>query len=179
MSTAILFRMQAGFPGDVNRTHPASIVPRLNDATSPVLTAGLVAMYNGAANDVRSVATGDEQTPGTTSLAVAGIAVRDYPVQQPTATTFGAPATIGAPEALPAGGFISVLVEGFIMGVVVGTPNLGDPVYVWAAASTGAHIQGGFEATALDGSTFAIPGATFNGPPDTSQNVEIQLIRVR
>lgn len=176
MATAITFRMQAGFPGDVNRMHPASILPALNDGTSPVLTAGLVAMYNGASNDVRSVATGDEQSDGDTPLSIAGITVRAYPAQQATASTFGAPATLGGPEALASASIIDILISGLIMGVVVGTPNKGDPVFVWAAASSGAHIQGGFEATASDNNTFAIPGAFFNGPPDSSGNVEVMLI---
>lgn len=178
VSTAIKYRMQAGFPGDVNRTHPASIVGRLNDPSAPVLTAGLVCLYNGASNDVRSVAAGDAQSTGTTALAIAGITVRSYPIQQATASQNYAPATIGSPETLPAGGVIDVLTLGYIMGVVVGSPNLGDPVYVWASASSGSHVQGGFEASASNTNTFAIAGATFNGPPDTLGNVEIQLNRV-
>lgn len=175
MTTALLYRMQGGFPGDVNRTHPASIVPALNDASTPVLTAGLVAMFNGASDDVRSVATGDAQSNGTTTLRIAGVTVRSYPIQQPTAAVAYAPAAIGAPEPLPAGQYIDVLDDGFIMGVVVGTPNKGDPVYIWASASSGAHIQGGFEASSSGTNTFGLDNAYFNGPPDSLGNVEVRV----
>ena len=174
MSTAILYRMQAGFPGDVNRAHPASVVPVLNDASTPVLTAGLVAMFNGASNDVRSVASGDAQTPGTTVLRPAGVTCRAYPIQQTTAGTAYAPASIGAPEPLPAGAAIDILNNGFIMGIVNGVAQKGATVYVWAAASSGNHVQGGFEAASTDGSTFALPASCyFNGPADSLGNVEI------
>lgn len=176
MSTAIAYRMGAGFPGSVNRTHPASIFPILNDPSTPVLTAGLVIMYNGSAQDGRSVAAGDAAGNGTDIKKIAGISVRAYPVQQPTAATAYAPASIGAPEPLPAGAMIDRLTIGAIMGVVNGSPNLGDPIYVWAAASSGAHVQGGFEASPSAGNTFQLPATvTFNGPPDVNGNVEIAV----
>lgn len=172
MSTAILYRMQAGFPGDVNRTHPASIVPILNDPTSPVLKPGQVGIYTGAAQSMRAVASGDAAANGTDVKHIAGIAVRSFPVQASTPNAnFDAQ---GFGNGLLPAGIVDRLQSGFIMVVVNGTPNLGDPVYVWAAASTGNHVQGQFESASSATNTFALPSTCyFNGPPDASGNVEI------
>lgn len=173
MSTAILYRMGAGFPGDVNRTHPASISPILNDSATPVAFAGQVAMFNGASNDARAVVAGDAAANGTDVKRIAGIAVRAYPVQAVNPAANYDAQSLGA-SALPAGTVIDTLRSGFIMGVVNGAPNLGDPVYVWAAASTGSHVQGQYEASSSATNTFALPnGSYFNGPPDVNGNVEI------
>lgn len=173
MSTAILYRMQAGFPGDVNRTHPASLVPILNDPTNPVAKPGQVGLYNRAAQTMRAVASGDAVTNGTDPVHIAGIAVRAFPIQSATPPGNYGAETIGG-GSLPSG-IVDRLQSGFIMGIVNGTPDLGDPVYVWAAASTGNHVQGQFEASATAGSTFSIANAEFNGPPDSLGNVEVNV----
>lgn len=175
MTTAILYRMRAGFAGDVNRSHPASILPIMNDPTAPVLLPGQVGMYNGSADTMRAVVAGDAAGNGTDTKHIAGIAVRSFPIQGSTPPGNFAAETIGG-GALPAGVVVDRLLSGAIMGVVNGTPNLGDTVYVWAAASSGAHVQGQYEAASSAGNTFALPStAFFNGPPDSTGNVEIYV----
>ena len=43
---AITYRMGAGFPGDVTRTHPVDIFPRLADTTNPPTLAGQGVIYD-------------------------------------------------------------------------------------------------------------------------------------
>jgi hypothetical protein len=164
---AFQFRSNAGFPGRVNRTHPASIVPYLNDATNPVLLYGLGCVVNPGGNDVRGFETGD-----TTAAALFGISVSPFPFQASTGSAFGGAAfgvAVPAP-ALP----IDILKSGFIMVTVNGSPNLGGAVDVWFAASGGGHTQGGFEATHTGGSSVTLTSNTYwNGPPDPNGNAEL------
>lgn len=165
---AFQFRMGAGFPGDVNRTHPASIEPALIDASAPPTAYGQAVLVDATTQGVRPFAAGD------TAVTVAyGVTVRPYPTQQSSGSNFGA-ASFGAATP-PASGVTDVLRLGYIMGTVpVGqAPVKGGAVYVWCAASSGAHVQGGFEASATGGSTAALANATFNGSPDANGNVEI------
>lgn len=169
--TAFTFRMGAGVQGDVTRTHPANIMPHLNDGTNPVLAYGLACMFDGTADTVRQMASGDN---GSTAIAIAGITVRPFPTQPATASQDygGAAYGSGAPSANAA---VDVMQQGSIIGPVVGTPVLGGAVYVWCAASSGSHVQGGFEASATGGSTVPVSNAYFNGPPDANGLGEIVL----
>lgn len=165
------FRMGAGFAGDVNRTHPASVEPAFNDAANPVLSAGLACLINAGKNGVRQVAAGD-----TAVTKIYGVAVRAYPLQDPgTSNPYGA--TGQGAEALPSGQAIDVLRSGYINVPVVGNPGKGDAVFVWVAASGGGHTQGGFEAAASAGNTAAIANAQFNGAPDSNGITEIVVSR--
>lgn len=72
---AFSFRMGAGFPGDVNRTHPASILPGLMDVSDPVRLYGdavlldsVNASYRGLLGDDADLAT-PVQAAATTSTA--------------------------------------------------------------------------------------------------------------
>jgi len=163
------FRMGAGFAGDVNRTHPASIEPVLNNVTTPVTAFGQPVLIDTATQSARPFAAADQSD----SIAAGyGVAVRPYPYQQMTASNFGE-ATIGA-GAVQAGA-IDVLRSGYIMVKLAagGTPKKGQPVYVWSAATSGNHIQGGVEAAFTTTKTTELLNATFNGSPDASGNVEI------
>lgn len=163
------FRMGAGFPGDVNRSHPASIEPCLIDASAPPSAYGQAVLVDATTQGVRPFTVGDT---GVTALY--GVTVRPYPVQQASATSdFGA-ASIGAATP-PTSGVIDTCRLGYIIAKVPAgqTPVKGGAVYVWCAASSGSHIQGGFEASSTGGSTASLANATFNGSPDASGNVEI------
>lgn len=71
-------------------------------------------------------------------------------------------------------GECNVMTFGYMTVVCnAGTPAAGGTVYVWTAASSGAHVQGGIEAAATAGSTIAIPNCRFMGPADASGNCEI------
>jgi hypothetical protein len=168
---AFQYRMGAGFPGDVNRTHPASIEPTLIDSNSPPLGYGLAVVVDPTTQGVRQMAAGD-----STLDAIYGITVRPFPTQQSSASNYGA---IGIGSATPpTSGVMDVLRSGYIMGQLSGAtqPVKGGRVYVWVAASSGGHIQGGFEAAATGGSTIQLDEKTyFNGPADASGVVEVSF----
>ena len=174
---AIQFRMQGGFPGDVNRTHPATITPELMDSVSPVAAYGYPCLIDSAADagqgGIRGFATTDHSD--ATPVAAWGVLVRPYPTQQQNSTNYGA-ASIGAATP-PTSGVVDTLRSGFIsVAIPAGqAPIKGSPVYVWCAASTGAHVFGGFEAVYSAGNTVQVSNATFNSTPDTSGNVEISF----
>lgn len=170
---AFQFRMGAGFAGDVNRTHPASIEPVMNDATNPVLLAGLACLPNAAGNGVRSIAAGD-----TTMTSPYGVTVRSFPFQQVAASNYGSAAFGSA--ALAGGTIQDVLRSGYIMVQLpagAAAVGKGAPVFVWCAASAGAHTQSGFEVAATGGSTAALDvnRFSFNGAADASGIVELSF----
>lgn len=166
---AFAFRMGAGFPGDVNRTHPASIEPCLIDVNAPVTAFGQAALIDPATQGVRPFAVGDQDNAVTKGY---GITVRPYPFQQSSGSNYGAAAIgEGAP---PLSGVVDVLRAGYIMSKLnAGVAVKGNPVYVWCAASAGAHVLGGLEADYSAGNTTQLKNATFNGGADASGNVEI------
>jgi hypothetical protein len=167
---AFTFRMGAGFPGDVNRTHPASIEPCLIDPSAPPTGFGQPVLVNGTTQGVRPFTTGDQSN---TVAAGYGLTVRPYPFQQSSASNYGAAAIgDGAP---PSTGVVDVLRSGYIMAKLPAgqTSVKGGLVYVWCTASTGVHVQGGIEASYDAGDTTQLLNATFNGSPDASGNVEI------
>lgn len=170
---AFQFRMGAGFPGDVNRTHPAEIEAALVNVTTPPLIYGQVLIVDGATSSVRPVAAGDQSN--TVPLLPFGALVRPYPLQQMTATNYGA-AALGA-AVPPTSGVVDAIRSGLIMvqlNVGVTAPQKGGAVYVWAAATSGNHIQGGYETAYSAGNTVLLdPRFTYNGPADASGVTEL------
>jgi hypothetical protein len=171
---AITFRMPAGFPGDVNRTHPMSIEPVTIDPTNPPAFYGQAGVIDGASHFVRSVLAGD-----TALTSIYGITVRPFPSQGTgLGSAFGA-ATIGSSSPISAVGKLDMLRSGYIMVTLnnfVAVPSVkGGAVFVWIAASAGVHVQGGFEAVASGTSTIplALPNTSFNGGPDSGGVVEL------
>lgn len=166
---AFQFRMGAGFPGDVNRMHPASIVPGLLDTVNPFRAYGEAALF-GSANNYRPVIAADQSS---TAIKIAGVIVRPYPTQQMSG---GINSPIGA-AVPPASGSADFLHAGFIMvkmkaGVVV---KKGDPVFVWATATETVNIQGEFQAAATVSKTVPVSNARFHGPADAAGNVELEV----
>jgi len=160
--SAFQYRMGSGFPGEIARTHPQTWVePGLNDVTNPVQFFGQAVLINTAANSYRGIIATD-----TGITAINGIAARPYPIQPQTAPgVYGAVAFGGL--ILPPPGEIAIVRQGYVMVPVVGTPTKGGAVFVWVAATAGANVQGGFQATS-SGSTAAIANCKFNGPPDAN-----------
>ncbi len=162
---AFTYRMGAGFPGDVNRTHPASITTELTGTAAPTAYGqAVIADTNGA---MRPFTTGDAAQNAW------GVTVRAFPVQQ--STTSNAYGAAGFGSVTPPAGTIDVLRSGFI---IVNLPNggttvKGGAVYVRVAASSGNHVIGAFEAASDSTNTVLVQNATFNGAPDASGNVEI------
>lgn len=164
---AFQYRMGAGFPGDVNRTHPADILAELIDAAAPPTAYGQAVLLGASNAGVRPFTTGDG------AQAAYGVTVRPYPFQQSAAANFGA-ATIGAATP-PVTGVIDVLRRGYIMVTLPsgGTPVKGGGVYVRVAAAATTHTPGDFEAAADGANNVLLSNAIFNGSPDANGNVEI------
>ena len=169
---AFKYRMTAGIPGDVNRTHPASILPCLIDANLPPTLFGQAVKVDPTTNGVTPLTATDDALTD-----IFGVTVRPYPFQQQSASNFGAAAF--GPGGPYATGEIDVLRAGYIMvSIPAGqTATKGAPVYIWTAASSGAHVVGGFEATDTSGSVAALNPVKFffNGPADADGNVELGI----
>ena len=168
---AFPFRMGAGFPGDVNRGHPQSVEPVLIDPTNPPTAYGQPVLIVTASNGVRPFAAGD-----TSVTVIWGVTVRPFPTQASSGTAFGG-AAIGSITP-PTTGAADVLRAGYIMGKIPAgstQPVKGGAVFVWCAATSGSHIQGGFESVASGGNTAALDTTRyqFNGPADANGNVEV------
>lgn len=171
---AIPFRMNAGFPGDVTRTHPASIEPMMNDDAAPADAYGQFVVIDATGNAVRKIGVADQSD--ATSLMAWAITVRPFPtspggnVAAPgAAAAFGA----GAPAA-------SQVIDGLRSGYMTvalndktQTPKKNDPVFVWCAASAGSQIQGGITSVFSAGNTVKLANAVFNGAGDPAGNCEV------
>jgi hypothetical protein len=130
---AFPFRMGAGFPGDVNRTHPFSVEPVLVDPATPPLIYGQAVLASGAGNDVRPFAAGDAAV-----TKIWGTLVRPFPMQQSSGSNFGQ-ADLGT-AVPPATGVADVLRSGYmIVKIPAGQAVLkGGAVFVRVAAPAGA-----------------------------------------
>ncbi len=166
------YRMGAGFPGDVNRTHPVSILPAVNDTTNPVRLYGDPVIVNTSANTVRGLLVGD-----TGVTRIYGVVSRPYPIQQTSGgpnASFG----VGVPPAGPS--VIDIVEDGFVMvrcnNFAATQPTKDGAVYIWIAASSGAQVQGGFSSVASVGNTIAITNARFNGPADSNGYCELRVV---
>lgn len=163
---AFKYRMGAGYPGDINRTHPASIEPCLISSVAPPTKYGQPVIVDTSLNAVRPMVAGD-----VALTRIYGITVRPYPEQQ---TSGGMTATLGDATP-PVTGVIDVARAAYIMTRLGGTAAATKDglVYVWTAVSSGSHVQGSFEAEATGGSTAAIANARFNGPADSGGVCEV------
>jgi hypothetical protein len=148
----------------VNRLHPADIMPSMMDVTNPIRRYGdpCIAVSTGGYRGIIAA----DQAAGT---KINGVLVRSYPMQQ---ANLSQSLGDGTP---PVSGIIDVLVEGNIMVKVVGAPTKRSQAFVWAAASAGNHVIGGFEAVATGGSTMALTNAYFNGPADANGVAELKV----
>ena len=158
---AFTFRMPTGFAGDVNRVHPASIEPCLIDVNAPPTAYGQAVLVDATTQGVRPYTLGD------TAVAPYGVTVRPYPLQQASATNYGAVA-LGGVQAPPAAQPVDVLKSGYILVPLqnfgVNNAVKGGAVFIWVAASAGNHVQGGFESVTGGGNTVSLTNCYFNGP---------------
>lgn len=168
------FRMPAGIPGDVNRKLGlATITPEIQNSSTPVTEYGVPVILD--ANGCRPVTSSD-----TSNDAEAGFSARPFPSSDLNyALVQGTAANPGfGPGTPPATGEIDVMRKGFIvcrLGGSAAAAKFGS-VYVWTAASSGAHVQGHVEASSPGGSGFQLTRARFRGPADASGNVEVEYI---
>lgn len=172
LDISIGYRMGAGFPGDVNRFHPASIVPRLMDAANPIRLFGDPCTL-GTANSVRGFIATD-----TALTRIRGVCVRPS-IAQPS--TGGLTTTIGGGVPPQGAAPVDIIEDGHVMvkvnNVAAGSPVLGGAVFVWIVASAGADVQGGFRAAASGVNTIAIGNAEWASPPDSGGIAELRLWR--
>lgn len=170
VDTAFTFRMNAGFAGDVNRGHPASIQPCDIDNNSPPTSYGQAVVMDPATQGVRPVGAADGAL-----TTIWGVTVRPYPIQQSTSNQNYGAVPYGGGIAPPLLQPVDVLRGGYIMVPVVGATLKGGAVFIWFAASGGGHTQGGFEAVATGGSTIALAPSNFawNSPPDSTGIAEL------
>lgn len=173
---AFQYRMGAGFPGDVNRTHPAEIEPVMIDEDDPIDRYGNVGIIDTVTGGLRAVVTADQSD--NVDLLPWGALVRPYPAQQVTSSAAYGAASIGSATP-PETGIGDVLRNGLIMvqlNTGVTDPVKGGRVYVWAVATAGNHVQGGYETEASAGNTVKLdPRFLYNGPPDADGVTEISL----
>lgn len=165
------FRMGAGFPGDVNRMHPAAIVAGMINTSVQVPRAyGDAVLFDGATSSYRGLVAADGSvTPG----AVAGFIVRPFPTQQ---TTGGLNATIGAATP-PTSGVADFITQGFVVVKLPAgaTVQKGGQVFIWAAANSGNNIQGQVVAAASTTNTYSVTNARFHGPADANGYAEVEV----
>ena len=141
--TAIQFRMNAGFPGAVNRSHPASIEPVLIDSSAPPTLYGQAVLIDATTEGVRPMVSGDQA-----DTDCYGVTVRPYPLQQNSTTPNLYTATP------PTSGLMDVLKNGYIMigfNKTGSAPVKNGQAYIWTAATSGAHLVGGWETGAPSG----------------------------
>ena len=167
---AFTYRMGAGFPGDINRTHPFSVLPGLINTTTPPRNYGDPLLINTADNTYRGVLSTDQSA---TAINIGGVTVRPYPTQQQSG---GMSSALGAATP-PTSGVFDVLREGYIMAKLPSgsTVTKGGTVYIWCAANSGAHVQGALEPAASAGNTVPVANAMFTGPCDANGVVEIEV----
>jgi hypothetical protein len=170
---AITYRMGANAPGDITRLDASDTEPAIMDGSNPVLAYGLAGVYDRtSANGLRSVISSD--------TTIDGFVVRPYPQQANAPGTFGAAQGFGTATP-PSTGVVDVLKRGYMAAAVGGNLSdaqaltKGSTIYIWKAASTGNHVQGGVEAIANAGNTIALPTGNFyfNGPSDANGIAEI------
>ena len=166
---AYTLRMPSGIPGEVNRGWHATIEAQV---VTPSGTTGAPTVYGvpmvidataGNVGHMRTVASPD------TAASVYGFLVRPFP-------TNSSQDGLGT-STPPANGVCDIMTVGYMTVMLNGSTaaTKGGTVYVWSAASSGAHVLGGIEAASPGGSGFALPGCVFMGPGDASGNVEISV----
>ncbi len=161
MTNAITFRMPFGIPGDISRPGIATVEAQPFGAT-PFTAYGVpVKLVGGLVLPITAI--GD---------AIYGILVRPFPTQGVNASDplgTSVPPTVGIANILRRG-YLTILNNNNAVNAAVAAAQ----VYIWAAATSGNHVQGGFEAAASGGNTTtALIPATFMSAADSNGNVEI------
>jgi len=164
--SAFPFRMGAGFPGAVNRTHPANIEPGLMDPVAPPTFYGqAVVADNTSANGIRVPKTGDG------AANIFGFAVRPFPIQPTTGGLTFAYGAVTPPTNQP----IDIMKSGYMIVTLQGAAGAfkGTPIQICTIAGTG-YVMGGASVDTVSGTFVQLTGQTyFNGPADAAGLVEI------
>ncbi len=158
-SNAILNRMSSGTPGDISRRGVTTVDPCVTDPTNfPFPAYGLPGKLM-AGGVFRPFAAGDAGT------LIAGFLVRPYPTQ--TANANGTGVNTGVIQDRMRRGWMTVDAQ-------LGTPVIGNPVYVRNANPVAGQPIGGIEAGTTANNS-VIPGCYFASTADVDGNVEIEF----
>lgn len=172
--TAFQYRMPAGIPGEINRIWAAVveaqvITPSGAGFANPTAygVALVIDATVGNVGNMRSVIAADSTITPVYSLFPYGVLARPFP-------TGGSQDPLGI-STPPSSGTCDVLRSGYINVLLSGNAAAlkGTPAYVWAAAASGTHVLGGWEAASTGGSTILVPGAYFMGPADSNSITEL------
>lgn len=171
------YRMPAGFAGEVNRTHPASIFPAMLNATTPPRSYGVAVIFDTGTNTVKGLAAA--QQSDATPLAIAGVIARPYPVQaSSSAGSYGQQALTDA-TSVQTDRPNDVLEDGFVMVQVRGASpmslTIDSDVYVFCSADEAGHVLGGFETAFIMGKTVKVSNAKYRGPTDSGGIGELRI----
>ena len=161
---AYLKRMPAGIAGDVNRAQQVVIRPEVitpSNGTNPPVSYGVALVIDATTGQVRLPFTGD--------TAINGFLARPY-VTNSTTNGLGV-------DSPPSSGACDMMMRGFMSVKLAGSTAAinGGQVYVYIAASSGAHVQGGVEA-ASGANLISIPGCLFSGAADANGFTEISYL---
>jgi hypothetical protein len=169
LSNAITFRMAYAIPGDLVQGQGRANVKAEVYGSTAFLSYGVAAtISSGTVIPINS-------NLGSTANAVYGWLVRPFPLQEFASPSSTLNTTLSATP--PTSGIANIMTEGYI-GVYVqsGASSVveGGIVYIYYAATSGAHIIGGVEGT-TSGNNFAVTNTTnsrktcyFTGPCDTN-----------
>jgi hypothetical protein len=137
---AFTYRMPAGFPGTITRTYATKVEPGVIDTASPPLFFGQGVTFDSTALAIRP--------PLTTDSGIIGVTVRSFPTQ---GNFPASPAVdpIGTANC-PLQGEVDLMVSGYMAVTLSGTTSVNrySPAFVWMGATSGSHVNGGFEGSA-------------------------------
>lgn len=163
---AFTFRMPAGIPGDINRVGTATVEAGI---ITPSGTTGAPLAYGVPLQvDTTTGNVGNMRTVNVSDTMIYGVLARPFP-------TGGSQDGLGT-STPPTSGTCDVLKRGYMTVLLSGGSSAavkGGQAYVWGAATSGSHVQGGWEATSSSGATITVTGAYFMGPADSAGNTEI------
>jgi hypothetical protein len=167
---AYTFRMPAGVPGECTRFNVVGTTIRAEkqNITTPVTQYGVLCFVDN--NGARPIAATDTTTPPQTSI---GISIRPYVTSDVGLAYPLGTVGLGSGTPMPSG-IIDIMYRGYASVKLNGAAaaNHNGAAFVWFAASSAPHVQGGWEA-ATNASAFAVPTAAFTGPADAGANTEI------
>ncbi|GAB7197651.1 structural cement protein Gp24 [Dickeya oryzae] len=160
MANSFLYRMPAGIAGSISRPQDLTVETQLLDSTNLFSAYGLGGKIS--SGKFVPIAASD------TAAVLAGIFVRPYP----TASQPDKVQQVGSGKNFTGDslvrGYVTVNIGSDASGVA-----LRGPVYMRVASPSASSPLGAFLATADGSNTVQITNAYFNGPGDTSGNIEL------
>jgi hypothetical protein len=162
---AFLYRMDTGYPGDVNRKHDATVQAESINTTTPPAGYGIMVVMDAPTGTIRPPVTAD------LAPSFSGMYVRPYPRQSNLSMNdpLGQATT-------PTSGNGDVLKRGYMLcRLNAASPAVvkGQAVGVWTGAVTTGNPAGGVTGAAPAAGSVVAINATFMGPADANGMTEI------